>query len=196
MKKLTSRQRQAIETKLKIIEVAISLSRDSNFEDLTVNEICRAADISVGAFYHHFNSKKDIITTGYKQIDLLLEEKFDAEVYPDFRSKITALFCEGGALLEKLGVNFVSETYRNQLITRAEYSFSMERPVYIEAKRLVVEAMKDHKLNTNETTDQITQRMMRIVRGSIFDWCLNNGRTKLTLSIEDDLSIYLDLLWK
>lgn len=196
MKKLTNRQRQAIETKLKIIEVAISLSHDSNFDDLTVNDICNAAHISIGAFYHHFKSKKDIITTGYMQIDLLLEENFDENLYPDFRTKITALFCEGGTLLEKLGVNIVSEAYRSQLLTRAEYSFSIERPVYLEAKKLIVSAMEDHHLNTKESTDEITLHMMRIVRGSIFDWCLNNGKTKLTKLIEEDLAVYLHVLLK
>lgn len=191
MKKLTNRQKQAINTKLKILQVAIELSHQSNFEDLSVNDICKACDISVGAFYHHFASKKEIIMTGYKQIDLLLDETYDASRYPDFQSKIIALFREGGSLLEGLGVNIVCEAYRNQLLNHEEYTFSPDRPVYIEAKKIVDAAMEAEQLETEESADAVTRHLMRIVRGVIFEWCLNNGLSELKKSIEEDLTFYL-----
>tara|TARA_R110002124_G_scaffold129483_1_gene290924 strand:- start:224835 stop:225461 length:627 start_codon:yes stop_codon:yes gene_type:complete len=46
-----------INSKIKLIETAIDLVRLSSYTDVGVNEICRKAGVTKGAFYHHFKSK-------------------------------------------------------------------------------------------------------------------------------------------
>jgi len=197
MKKLTQRQKQAIKTKLNILDIATRLAKTSSFEAITVKDICDTAGISVGAFYHHFKSKNDIITTGYKQLDLLLSERYDVSKYVTIPDKIKGLFGEGGDLLQELGVSIVIEAYRNQLLSPAEYSFSHERSVYLEVKECLLEAHSQGMINEeiSQSIDYIADKIMKIVRGTIFDWCLNKGQYRLRTQIEEDLGYFFKVLF-
>ena len=69
MRELTNRQKQAVETKQKIFYCAVSLFAQKSYENVTVQDICDKAEVSVGAFYHHFKSKENIINEGYRLFD-------------------------------------------------------------------------------------------------------------------------------
>lgn len=49
-----------IETKEKLLETALELIWQSNYNSVGVNEICRQAGVTKGAFYHHFQSKASL----------------------------------------------------------------------------------------------------------------------------------------
>ena len=57
-----------------IIEAVIPLKGSVPFEQLSVNEICSAAGISVGSFYHYFESKDALLGT----LSTLFDEKYEA----------------------------------------------------------------------------------------------------------------------
>lgn len=56
-KPLTKRKKQAMETKNRIFETAMELFAKKGYKDIKIEDICRLADVSVGAFYHYFPSK-------------------------------------------------------------------------------------------------------------------------------------------
>ncbi|WP_169546388.1 TetR/AcrR family transcriptional regulator [Sneathiella aquimaris] len=47
-------------TKEKLLNTAIHLVSRSSYHEVGVNEICRSAGVTKGAFYHHFDSKADL----------------------------------------------------------------------------------------------------------------------------------------
>ena len=52
--------RKQIEKRKQIIEATKSIMDEIGFENVTVRGICKAANISIGTFYHYFNDKGDI----------------------------------------------------------------------------------------------------------------------------------------
>lgn len=52
-------------TKEQIIEQAISLFKTEGYENVSVDKICQACDVTKGSFYHHFASKNDILLNFY-----------------------------------------------------------------------------------------------------------------------------------
>ena len=52
--------RNPAETREKLLDTAISLIWQSNYASVGVNEICRQAGVTKGAFYHHFETKADL----------------------------------------------------------------------------------------------------------------------------------------
>ena len=70
-----NRQKQALATKQKIFSRAISLFARQSYENVTVQDICAEADVSVGAFYHHFKSKENILDEGYRRVRRCLEHR-------------------------------------------------------------------------------------------------------------------------
>jgi AcrR family transcriptional regulator len=53
-------QERSESTRKGIMSAAAVLFSQSGFEAASVNEICRMADVSKGAFYHHFPSKQQL----------------------------------------------------------------------------------------------------------------------------------------
>lgn len=52
--------RDPARTRETLLETAIDLVRQSNYDNVGVNEICSHAGVTKGAFYHHFESKADL----------------------------------------------------------------------------------------------------------------------------------------
>ena len=53
-------QQRSEETRAKILESAIKLFSNQGFNKASVDDICKEAGISKGAFYHHFKSKQEL----------------------------------------------------------------------------------------------------------------------------------------
>lgn len=58
---LTTRARQAIETKRRIIRCAKKLVQQHGFDRVSVSQISEEAGITVGTFYYYFESKDDLL---------------------------------------------------------------------------------------------------------------------------------------
>ncbi|WP_259596222.1 TetR/AcrR family transcriptional regulator [Clostridium botulinum] len=69
MERLTKRQIQAINTKNKIYNIATNLMQKEGYDNITIQNICEKAEVSVGSFYHYFESKNDILIELYKKAD-------------------------------------------------------------------------------------------------------------------------------
>ncbi|MEM7224523.1 MAG: TetR/AcrR family transcriptional regulator [Pseudomonadota bacterium] len=78
--------RNAAETREKLLETAISLIWQSNYSAVGVNEICRQAGVTKGAFYHHFDSKADLYVAAsrhcWEGMKLDLDEIFSPSFTP------------------------------------------------------------------------------------------------------------------
>lgn len=191
MKNLTKRQKQSIETKLKITKIATELFKDNGFENVKIQDICSKANISIGAFYHHFKSKSDIINIGYQQIDLLVKEKLESKNFDSYLDKIIFMLGEGSDLLENLGYVFVSDVYKNLLHIDNKYTFDSNRFVTLEIKVAIIEAIKNNELIDTVSPKHLTETLLKISRGAIFDWCLHSGSYALKSSMIFDLELIL-----
>lgn len=191
MNKLTERQKQAINTKLKITKVATELFKTKGFDDVKIQDICESAGISIGAFYHHFKSKMEIINIAYEQVDILLIDRFEAKQFNSHLSKLVFLLEEGAHMMEELGWVFVGEIYKNLISTQGKYSTHPERHMTLLVKDIVEDALKDGELDFSISSTELAMIIMRISRGNIFDWCLHEGSYDLKSSISYDLRLIL-----
>lgn len=191
MKKLTSRQKQAIATKLRITQVATKLFKLKGFDSVKVQDICQAAEISTGAFYHHFKSKAEIINTAYEQVDILVMDKLETKNFCSHLDKLLFLLGEGANMMDELGWVFVSEIYKNLLSIDRKYSTKPDRYMALEVKSIVEDSIKSGELDNSISSLDLTMIIMRISRGTIFDWCLNNGSYNLKSTMEFELNLIL-----
>ncbi|GAA0706257.1 hypothetical protein GCM10008904_14670 [Paraclostridium ghonii] len=191
MKKLTSRQKQAIATKLRITQVATELFKLNGFDSVKIQDICQASGISTGAFYHHFKSKAEIINTAYEQVDILVLDRLEIRNFPSNLDKLLFLLGEGANIMEELGWVFVSEIYKNLLSIEGKYSTKPDRYIALEVRSIVEGSIKDGELNSSISPLDLTMIIMRISRGTIFDWCLHEGSYDLKSRMEFELNLLL-----
>jgi len=50
----------ALETRTKLLSAALKLVREEGYDATSVDDLCRAAKVTKGAFFHHFASKEDL----------------------------------------------------------------------------------------------------------------------------------------
>ncbi len=55
------------ETKQKLLETALNLIWQSNYDSVGIVQICDRAGVTKGAFYHYFKSKADLATAAFEE---------------------------------------------------------------------------------------------------------------------------------
>ena len=66
--------RKAEETRSRILSEALTLFRERGFDQTTMRDIARAANVAIGAAYYYFESKDDILFEVRDSTLVLLEE--------------------------------------------------------------------------------------------------------------------------
>ncbi len=63
-----------------IFEATLAILVERGFHDITVSKIALKADISIGAIYHHFENKQDVINKLY----IRTRKRFSERIFADF----------------------------------------------------------------------------------------------------------------
>ena len=87
-----------------LLNAAFELAATKGITDVTVNKVSKLADVTKGAFFHHFDSKETLVTELMqmlltrldKQFDRLMAEEEDSDGCST-RAYIRAAFSEGAA---------------------------------------------------------------------------------------------------
>jgi TetR/AcrR family transcriptional repressor of nem operon len=73
-------------TRERLLEVAFDLIWDSSYGSVSVDDICKRADVNKGSFYHFFPTKADLAMAAYRArweaVQPVFEEIFSAERPP------------------------------------------------------------------------------------------------------------------
>jgi AcrR family transcriptional regulator len=179
MKRLTNRQKQADASKRKIFVTAINLFSQNAYEDITVNDICKAAGLSVGAFYHHFKNKESILNEGFRLFDLDIE-KLWIEAHPTpGRASIEFLIHGQMQSMSAMGVTAASQYFKNQLSNAEKYIIDKDRFFYRTLLSNVRHEIEQGTLHGEAGV--ITDDILCLTRGGIYDWCLHDGCYDLVL---------------
>ncbi|MGD2176967.1 MAG: TetR/AcrR family transcriptional regulator [Anaerolineae bacterium] len=70
-------QQRGEETRSNILAAAAAGFAEQGYDGTTVAEICRRADVSKGAFYHHFTSKQDLFLELLERWLAVLDEQLE-----------------------------------------------------------------------------------------------------------------------
>ncbi len=192
MHSLTTRQRQAIETRFKITEVATSLFKEQGYEAVKIKDICAAAGISVGAFYHHFKSKENMFAIAYQQIERLIEDHVSKKHYETPLERLYDFIDQALIIVEELGPAYISQVYRQLLHIQDDYMLSETRYTFVNIEQICSELMASGMIEKKHDSKTLTHMFIRFQRGVIFDWCLYSG----TYSLREHSKIELEVLIK
>lgn len=195
MNKPISRHDQAINTKLNITGKAMELFRTKPYDTIKVSDICKAANVSIGSFYHHFEHKGMLIINCYNLIDELILEDYLKKSYDSFIDSILALNSSAANIITHLGYNFVCNGYRQLLIDDTHYTFSAERLFHQKLSDLLVLANQNGELRETDL-DLLSEYINRTARGNIFDWCIKGGTTDLVSIWTNDIQHILAMVKK
>lgn len=191
--KLTSRQQQAITTKEHIRESAWRLFQSKDIEQVTIAQICNAAHISAGNFYHYYHSKEELFFENYPLLDEYVKNEFEAKKFKSNIDAIKDLIYHEVAGAGKIGPHILAQMLRIQLKQdeRYPYMIDVSRSFHICLKKLVQAGIDTGEFHLSYTAEEIAGTILRLSRGIGFDWAIRNGTYPINQQVENDLNLLL-----
>jgi AcrR family transcriptional regulator len=192
---LTDRKKQGIATRQRINRTALRLFSRDGFDRVTVDEICKKAGVSKGAFYVYFRSKEQVIVDLFSKID----ETYDVYVANELAAisdPVEKLWLLGKKALDystRMGVDVLQVSYRARLTFRKRgptYA-AEDRALYKIALSLVKDAQREGCLRNDLSTDEVTNMVLRCVGGITHAWCLADGGFDLVAEGEKAFGVLL-----
>lgn len=108
MEKTSTRKEQSMKTRLKILDVALDLFKEKGIDSVKVTDICQAAGVSVGAFYHHFPSKESIIERCYQSIEAYIADLMQDVNYDNYTELLLNFLRTANQVMEEILTNGVA----------------------------------------------------------------------------------------
>jgi len=175
-KKMTSRDKQAIATKKKILMTGIRLINDKGFEHVSVEEIAKSADVSVGTFYYYYPSKRDLITSMPWKIDAYFEKEVaDKLVAPTCAENIKLFFQYYAKHTQDNGWAVIKTLFT----TESAFDISDDRFLQMVLLELLQNGQDSGEVTAEIPHRQLMRYLMIVARGVALDWAMSHGKTDI-----------------
>lgn len=172
MSRLTKRQQQAIDTRNLIYETAMKLMEQDGFERLTISKVAKQAGLSVGAFYHYFSSKDDLLGELFTRGD----EFFARRVANNIKGlrateQLVSYFDHYAEFYMLNGVDIIKSLYR----TQDKLFVKNDRVIVRLVHDIVSRGIAAGELTAEMTADEMVEFLFLGARGLVFKWCVEDG---------------------
>lgn len=178
----------------KIIDTTISIIRENGADALTVRNVCDTAGLSIGTFYHYFRDKDDLM------MYFLKETSFDSfrlkTPLSNISGRISELYMRLIHKYMDLGLDFMKSFYSTGNRSLSAYmgeengSFA-EDSVMARSEKEMSEALDCGIIKPNSDIHLLCIDICTIVKGCVFEWCLNDGKPDIESSLKRILSNYM-----
>lgn len=188
---LTSRQLQAIETKKRIFEKAMEIFEEKSFDQVTISDICQAAGVSTGAFYHYFDSKEQLLLEQYTKIDKTYGATINNLKGTNAIERIYEYMDNYAISAEEDGLEVVTEVFRAFLTLRVPFPISVDQGFLHGLKLLIAEGKKEQLIDPKADALQVAEQLLIVARGVIFSWCQERAAFSLKDKTAECIKIFL-----
>ncbi len=176
---MNKRKQSAQNTRKKLIQAALKLLKEKEFNAINVEEITKEAGVAKGTFYIYFKRKEDIISeySRYPFKEIADELKNMKEV--NLIEKLNRYFYRFMECVETPGVNICREWIKSvidpnnvqnsQDSGKWEYDFEM-------LKEILENAVQNNELKKDTPVELLTHLIISQLYGMMTCWCMSNGK--------------------
>lgn len=190
-KRMTSRQAQARETANRIYSAAIELMDRRGFERITIADISKKAGVSVGAFYHYFNSKDDILAEIFRRAD----EYFATQVASQLkRKKIANQIVEYFDHYARFNLDSGVDLTRQLFNPKIRYFAQRGRPMLVLLEDIIRRGQEKGEIRDDRDPTEIVRFLFMMARGIVFDWSLHDGKYDLAKTMRAYMTDLVSIL--
>lgn len=189
-KKITRKQ-LAEQTKIKIFNAALDLLNEKDLDSITVRDIVKKANVSIGSFYNYYSTKLEVFYETY----VLADDYFENTVKPQlteplFIDRIIHFFKEYGYYQTNIGSYSLTKVlYNSDNTCFHRHSEQGMTPILTE---LCSGAKASGEFSSSKTAEKIAEFLMICARGVCYDWCISEA----SYSLSDRLTEASSLLVK
>lgn len=162
---------------------------DTDFNQITIKDMCDAANISVGTFYHYFKDKSGFFLQIYSLLDEYLKEELAPTLTDENEINNLVQFCIGYATYTSndLGARFLKAAFESLSSLSTE---DINRPFYAILRGILGKAQEKNQISQNLDINEITRTLVIIMRGHSFDWAWHEGNYDLVKYVESFVTLF------
>lgn len=193
--KYTSRELKSKKNKNKIFVTAIDLIRKKGYDNVSINEICSLAGFTKGAFYHHFNSKDDLLIQLLKDVD----DYYIVEVLPRLEGKTSKeqliffiqefAYCGYG-----VGVDVVKNLFKSQTNALNDFMNDLDRPFFKILVDIIKTGQEKNVFIDNLSSEELAKYCRTFIWGVFHNWAMEYGAYDIEKKVEMYLNIFVKSL--
>ena len=194
-KRLTKRQQRSVETRQKIYDVAMILINQYGYENVTINDICTNADVTVGSFYHHFESKDGILVKCLEDEDCSVIQILANSKEKSIISRFKELFLSRVYLITiEKSVDFSIDCTIAHLRNRILGSYSPEREFYKALYQIVIEGQQKGVFKKDIDPGVFVESVLFNIGGLTLSWQLSNGTYPIEEKATQQFDLFLQMI--
>ncbi len=165
MEKKTSRKIQYEKTHELIKKTALKLFAEKSVAQISIRDICKEAKISIGTFYHHFESKREIIDSSYTIFDQSVNQEISKISFSNINEKLEYLFYVS---LKPFKEETDPLLVRNLLYAQDLFIFNPKRSFYRMINECIEELCSNYQVE--EKQDIMMKNIIIVLKGTVYQW--------------------------
>ena len=187
---MAQKQERSRETENALIRAAMKLCITKDSAKVTVREICSAAGVSIGAFYHHFESRQELFTTAYKSFDTELNRHMELRCQgKEPLQALTDLLLFQVTFVAQEAAGALSQYYCAILNDDTRAAVNPDRTYYRFTHHCVQRLAEAGMLRPEYSSHKIADLCICFVRGCLIDWTLHNQNYNIVEHVRTVLPI-------
>ena len=178
-KKGKVRQARAAETRKRIVAAAKKLITENGFENVSIEEIAKEAEVSTGSFYTYFKKKEDVIEE-LNQLSFYHLAEITNEMKDKGLDDRLKYYCRQFlAEIERVGIEICRQWIRNN-ITPFNMEISGKETTkynhdYLAMKSLLEEGISRGELAADTPVDEMALYINAQLYGLMVAWCMTDA---------------------
>lgn len=193
---MSYRDEMAQKTKEKILMIAADLFEQNGYDNVSVSDIIRAANISNGCFYGHFKNKEALLDSTVAYIDQYYLEYYNNVLCSKENADKNALIklkmfmkTTSQIITQKGPADF--RIYMAHAIRNPDLLSKNNRNYMKVLQVLILECRKNNLIKDTYNDQQLAQMLLFINRGIAIEWSLQDGSYPIT-EADELIDIFLD----
>ena len=173
------RQARAAETRKRIVAAAKKLITENGFENVSIEEIAKEAEVSTGSFYTYFKKKEDVIEE-LNQLSFYHLAEITNEMKDKGLDDRLKYYCRQFlAEIERVGIEICRQWIRNN-ITPVNMEISGKETTkynhdYLAMKSLLEEGISRGELAADTPVDEMALYINAQLYGLMVAWCMTDA---------------------
>lgn len=205
--KLTQRQKQAQRTKFNLFCNAVQMFNEKGYDNVTVEDICKASNVSKGTFYVHFDSKEDILRSSFQsQLSDYLAEQYVTLIqnHPDV-TLCEKLKNQAIAALEFCSIAGVELTTRafmynlSMQLNEKKMEQYMEKTLLSsfegEFSSIISQCFQQNLFKPQFSQQEIYYIVISMLAGCMITWCYSGGKYDIVAVNKPTISYFIQCVF-
>ena len=182
-------------SRLRLMHAAHDLFVEHGYQNVTVNDICKRAGLTKGAFYHHFPGKESL----YRQLlvpslDEYIQERFTMDEAEGTRDKLQNLARCVFEVSKSMGRELMAQDFIRMLSCQSSDIYRTERVYTRILSQIIRDGMERGEVRTNLDLHNNIMLYACLMSGFLVRWSSANESDNLCIDWDSLLEQEIGLL--